>query len=96
MLIVSPDTALALGVQIDLCSALVAHFAISFRGMSLMQLFDRWYIGSYKLKLNWLPRLCRSVRVVSRRGGISLDIPLHRPACGNRDRFRDLVIETST
>jgi hypothetical protein len=40
-----------------------------------LQFFDRWRIGSFNPKLGWLPRLHCCVRVVSRRGGVSLDIP---------------------
>ena len=44
----------------------------------VLQFFDRWYIDLYNPKLGWLPRLHPFVRVVSRRGGVSLDIPFHR------------------
>ena len=43
-----------------------------------LQFFDRWHIGSSNPKLGWLPRLHPCVRVVSRWGGVSLDIPFHR------------------
>ena len=67
-----------------------------------LQFFDRWYIASHNPKLGWLPRLHPLVRVVSQRGGVSLDIPFHRtgyylyPTMANRINSRGQIAGMAT